>query len=140
MFWRSILIKVMVFWEGHKIWKNLCRTFDKSVVFCAPNSVLVKKSTKNSKNKCGQVVLYKLYHKEKFSVVYRRIKIWVPKFPHPYFYKTYQLVYISTSKFEFIFNLKIREQMAFTGWQFWQVSYSAPRILFTFCIYRWKIV
>ena len=98
--------KVWVFWEGHKIWKNLCRTFDKSVVFCAPNSVLVKKSTKNSKNKCGQVVLYKLYHKEKFSVVYRRIKIWVPKFPHPYFYKTYQLVYISTSKFEFIFNLK----------------------------------
>ena len=25
--------KVWVFWEGHKIWKNLRRTFDKSVVF-----------------------------------------------------------------------------------------------------------
>ena len=33
--------KVWVFWEGHKIWKNLCRTFDKSMVFCARNSVLV---------------------------------------------------------------------------------------------------
>ena len=53
--------KVWVFWEGHKIWKNLHRTFDKSVVFCARNSVLVKKSTKIFKNKFGQVVLYKLY-------------------------------------------------------------------------------
>ena len=41
-----MLVKVWVFWECHKIWKNLCRTFDKSVVFCARNSVLVKKSTK----------------------------------------------------------------------------------------------
>ena len=32
----------------------------KSVVFCARNSVLVKKLTKIFKNKCGQVVLYKL--------------------------------------------------------------------------------
>ena len=55
------LVKVLVFWEGHKIWKNLCRTFDKSVVFCARNSVLVKKSTKIFQNKCGQVVLYKLW-------------------------------------------------------------------------------
>ena len=52
--------KVWVFWEGHKIWKNLRRTFDKSVVFCARNNVLVKKSTKIFQNKCGQVVLYKL--------------------------------------------------------------------------------
>ena len=38
--------KVWVFWEDHKIWKNLRRTFDKSVIFCAGNSVLVKKLTK----------------------------------------------------------------------------------------------
>ena len=66
--WKSILFiqlsqisKVWVFWEGHKIWKNLRHTFDKSVVFCARNSVLVKKLTKIFQNKCGQVVLYKLY-------------------------------------------------------------------------------
>ena len=53
--------KVWVFWEGHKIWKNLCHTFDKSVMFCARNSVLFKKSTKIFQNKCGQVVLYILY-------------------------------------------------------------------------------
>ena len=52
---------VWVFWEGHKTWKYLRRTFDKSVVFCARNSVLFKKSTKIFQNKCGQVVLYKLY-------------------------------------------------------------------------------
>ena len=52
--------KVWVFWKGHKIWKNLRRNFDKSIVFCAQNSVLVKKSTKIFKNKCGQVVLYKV--------------------------------------------------------------------------------
>ena len=40
------LFEVWVFWEGDKIWKNLRRTFDKSVVFCAFNSVLVKKSMK----------------------------------------------------------------------------------------------
>ena len=28
-------LKVWVFWEGHKIWKNLRHTIDKSVVFCA---------------------------------------------------------------------------------------------------------
>ena len=45
--WQDTLyIKVWVFWEGHTIWKNLRRTFDKSVVFCVRNSVLVKKSTK----------------------------------------------------------------------------------------------
>ena len=48
--------KVWVFWEGHKIWKNLRRTFDKSIVFCARNSVLVKKSTEIFQNKCGQVI------------------------------------------------------------------------------------
>ena len=52
--------KVWIFSEGHKIWKNISHTFDKSVVFCARNSVLVKKSMKIFENKCGQVVLYKL--------------------------------------------------------------------------------
>ena len=52
--------KVWIFWEGQKIWKNLCSTFDKSVVFCALNSILVKKSTKIFQTKCGQVILYKL--------------------------------------------------------------------------------
>ena len=47
--------------KANKIGKNLRRTFDKSVVFCARNSVLVKKSTKIFQNNCGQVVLYKLY-------------------------------------------------------------------------------
>ena len=45
--------------------KNLRHTFD--------NSVLVKKSTKIFQNKCGQVVLYKLYQailKIKFSVAF----------------------------------------------------------------------
>ena len=39
------LLKVWVFWEGQKIWKNLCCIFDKNVVFCVCNSALVKKST-----------------------------------------------------------------------------------------------
>ena len=47
--------------KATKFEKNLCRTFDKSVVFCARNSALVKKLTKIFQNKCGQVVLYKLY-------------------------------------------------------------------------------
>ena len=42
----TYLSKVWVFWEGHKIWRNLRRSFDKSDVFCARNSVFVKKSTK----------------------------------------------------------------------------------------------
>ena len=46
--------------KATKFKKNLRRTFDKSVVFSARNSVLVKKSTKIFQNKCGQVVLYKL--------------------------------------------------------------------------------
>ena len=47
--------------KASKFEKNLRRTFDKSVVFCARNSVLlVKKSTKIFQNKCGKVVLYKL--------------------------------------------------------------------------------
>ena len=53
-------LKVWIFWEGHKIWKNICRTFEKSVLFCLRDSILVKKSTKIF-FKCGQVVLYKLY-------------------------------------------------------------------------------
>ena len=56
----SLVIKVWVFWEGHKIWKNIRLSFDKSVMFCARNSVLVKKLTKIFQNKCRQVVLYKL--------------------------------------------------------------------------------
>ena len=47
--------------KATKFEKNRCRSFDKSVVFCERNSELVKKSTKIFKNKCGQVVLYKLY-------------------------------------------------------------------------------
>ena len=47
--------------KATKLKKNLHRTFDKSVVFCARNSVLVKKLTKIFQNKCGQVVSYKLY-------------------------------------------------------------------------------
>ena len=65
-------VKVWVFWEGHKISKHLRRTFDKSVVFCAHNSVLVKKLTKIFKNKCGQVVLYKLWN----IAVLTEKKIW----------------------------------------------------------------
>ena len=47
--------------KATKFEKFFCRTFDKSVVFCARNTVLVKKSTKIFQNKCDQVVLYKLY-------------------------------------------------------------------------------
>ena len=58
-------VKVWVFWEGHKIWKNLCCTFDKSIMICAHNRVLVKKSMNGmegmDQKKCGQVILYKIY-------------------------------------------------------------------------------
>ena len=47
--------------KATKFEKNLSCTFDKSVVFCARNNVLVKKSTKIFQNKCGPAVLYKLY-------------------------------------------------------------------------------
>ena len=48
--------QVWVFWEGHKIWKNLRRTFDKSVMFCThSNSVLIKNPTRIFENKWGQV-------------------------------------------------------------------------------------
>ena len=57
------LIKFGFSEKATKFEKILCRTFDKSVVFCARNSVLVKKLTKIFQNKCGQVVLYKLYKK-----------------------------------------------------------------------------
>ena len=40
-----------------KFEKNLRLTFDESVMFCARNSILVKKSTKIFQNKSGQVVL-----------------------------------------------------------------------------------
>ena len=43
--------------KATKFEKNLCFTFDKRVVFCARNSVLVKKSTKIFQNKCGQVAV-----------------------------------------------------------------------------------
>ena len=42
--------------KATKFEKNIRRTFDKSVVFCARNSVIVKKST-TIFFKCGQVVL-----------------------------------------------------------------------------------
>ena len=45
--------------KATKFEKILRHTFDKSVLFCAHNSVLVKKIFQN---KCGQVVSYKLYH------------------------------------------------------------------------------
>ena len=44
--------------KATKFEKNLCRTFDKSVVFCARNSLIIKKSTKIFKNKYGQVLKY----------------------------------------------------------------------------------
>ena len=47
-------------------------TFEKSVVFCARNSILVKKMTKIFKKKRGEVVLYKLY---KIDVVNFKISI-----------------------------------------------------------------
>ena len=56
----KIASKVWVFWEGHKIWKNLRRTFDKSFMFCVRNSVLVKKLMNIFQNKYGQAVHYHL--------------------------------------------------------------------------------
>ena len=58
----SFMLKFGFSEKATKFEEDLCRTFDKSVVFCARNSVLVKKSTKIFQNKCGQVILYKLYH------------------------------------------------------------------------------
>ena len=55
-----MLVKFGFSEKATKFEKKNRRTFDKSVVFCARNSVLVKKSMKIFKNKCGQVVLYKL--------------------------------------------------------------------------------
>ena len=46
--------------KATKFEKNLCRTFDKSVMFYERNSLLVKTSMKIFQNKCDQVVLYKL--------------------------------------------------------------------------------
>ena len=31
---KAFMLSFWVFWEGHKIWKNLRRSFDKSVMFC----------------------------------------------------------------------------------------------------------
>ena len=56
----KLLLKFGFSEKATKFEKNLRSTFDKSVVFCARNSVLVKESTKIFQNKCGQVVLYKL--------------------------------------------------------------------------------
>ena len=75
-----ILFYVWVFWEGLKIWKNLCRTFDKSIVFCAHNSVLVKKSTKIFQNKCGQVLLYKLYNFRQIDIMMISRYLWIIHF------------------------------------------------------------
>ena len=54
------IIKFGFYEKAKKFEKNNCCTFDKNVVSCAGNSVLVKKSKKIFQNKCGQVVLYKL--------------------------------------------------------------------------------
>ena len=66
----SSSVRVHIFLKNHlvvkfgfsekatKLKKNLRSTYDKRVMFCARNSVLVKKSI--SQNKCDQVVLYKL--------------------------------------------------------------------------------
>ena len=43
-----------------KFEKNLHRIFDKSVMFFARSSLLIKNSTKIFENKCGQVVSCKL--------------------------------------------------------------------------------
>jgi hypothetical protein len=47
--------------KAKKFKKIFVVLFDKSVVFCARISVFVKKLTKIFKNRCGQVILYKLY-------------------------------------------------------------------------------
>ena len=52
-------IKFGFYEKATKYEKDLGHTFDKSVVFCAHNSVLAKKLTKIFQNKCGQVILYK---------------------------------------------------------------------------------
>ena len=52
----STSIKFVFSEKATKFEKNLCCTFDKSIVFCSHNSVLVKKSMKIFQNKCGQVV------------------------------------------------------------------------------------
>ena len=54
------LIKFRFSEKAKKFEKNLRCTCDKSVVFSACNSILVKKWMKIVQNKCGQVVLYKL--------------------------------------------------------------------------------
>ena len=58
---RLCLLKFGFSEKATKFEENLCPTFDKSIWFCARNSVLVKKWTKIFQNKFGQVVLYKLY-------------------------------------------------------------------------------
>ena len=76
--------------KAKKFEKNLRRTFDKSFVFSARSSVLVKKSTKIFQNKCGQVVLYKLYicryAKIESTVRYTRQITALSFFCHPYFH------------------------------------------------------
>ena len=59
--WSCILIKVWVFWEGHRIWKKSSSHFWLERCVLCRNSVLVKKYTKIFQNKYGQFVLYKLY-------------------------------------------------------------------------------
>ena len=57
---RLCLLKFGFSEKATKFEENLRNTFDKGVMFCARNIILVKKSTKIFKNKCVQVVLYKL--------------------------------------------------------------------------------
>ena len=56
----STLLKFVFSEKATKFEKNLRCTSDKSVEFCARNSILVKKLTKIFKNKCGQIVLFKV--------------------------------------------------------------------------------
>ena len=55
-----IVLKLGFSEKATKFEKKILCTFDKSIVLCVRNSVLVKKSTNIFQNKCGQVVLYKL--------------------------------------------------------------------------------
>ena len=52
--------------KATKFEKNLRRTFDKSIMFCARNSVLVKKLTKNFQNKCDHLIIQTLMYTKKF--------------------------------------------------------------------------
>ena len=60
---KAVCIKVWVFWQGHKIWKNLYHTFPRVSCSVRPTAYLSNNWLRFFKNKCGQVVLYKIYKK-----------------------------------------------------------------------------